>query len=112
MQINTTWCTMVSHRGYECDFVDTIPDSLSCSVCLLPLLDPHLLDCCGVKMCSPCVANNAPYVLAVFFSPSVSRAVMIVSQVNGTFCSFFHCSNIIHYRVELDYWTVSPMCLV
>ena len=41
--------------GYEYDFVDTIPDCLSCSVCLLPLRDPHLLDCCGIKMCSPCV---------------------------------------------------------
>ena len=43
--------------GYDCDFVDPIPDSLSCSICLLPLRDPHLLDCCGVKMCTPCVTR-------------------------------------------------------
>ena len=44
-------------EGYDCDFVDAVPDSLSCSVCLLTLRDPHLLDCCGVKMCAPCVSR-------------------------------------------------------
>ena len=29
--------------GYECDFVDPVPDSLSCAVCLLPFRDPHLV---------------------------------------------------------------------
>ena len=48
---------MASLRGYECDLVETIPVTLSCSVCLLPLRDPHLLDCCGVKMCAPCVSR-------------------------------------------------------
>ena len=44
-------------EGYDCDFIDTVPDSLSCCLCLLPLRDPHLLDCCGVKMCAPCISR-------------------------------------------------------
>ena len=43
--------------GYECEFVDSIPDSLSCPVCLLPFRDPHLLDCCGAKYCEVCIGR-------------------------------------------------------
>ena len=44
-------------EGYDCEFVDAVPEPLTCSVCLLTLRDPHLLDCCGVKMCGPCVSR-------------------------------------------------------
>ena len=43
--------------GYECDFVESIPESLFCPVCLLPFRDPHLLDCCGVKLCATCTGR-------------------------------------------------------
>ena len=42
--------------GYENEFVDDI-DSLSCSVCLLPFRDPHLVSCCGAKFCEPCIGR-------------------------------------------------------
>ena len=43
--------------GYDCDFIDSIPDSLSCPVCLLPFRNPHQLDCCGIKICATCVGR-------------------------------------------------------
>ena len=48
-------CAPLPVGGYECEFVDSIPESLSCPVCLLPFRDPHLLDCCGAKYCTPCI---------------------------------------------------------
>ena len=43
--------------GYENEFVDSIPDTLSCPVCLLPFRDPHLVSCCGAKFCEPCIGR-------------------------------------------------------
>ena len=43
--------------GYECEYVDPIPESLICPVCLLPFCDPHLLDCCGAKYCAECIGR-------------------------------------------------------
>ena len=43
--------------GYECEFVEAVPDSLFCPVCLLPFRDPHLLDCCGAKYCAVCIGR-------------------------------------------------------
>ena len=43
--------------GYECDFVDPVPESLSCAVCLLPFRDPHLVSCCGRKYCASCIGR-------------------------------------------------------
>ena len=43
--------------GYENEFVESIPDTLSCPVCLLPLRDPHLVSCCGAKFCEPCIGR-------------------------------------------------------
>ena len=42
-------------RGYDCDFVDPLPDELSCSICLLAFRNPHLLSCCGAKCCEECI---------------------------------------------------------
>ena len=42
-------------RGYECEFVDPLSDALCCHVCSLPYRDPHLLACCGKKICEPCI---------------------------------------------------------
>ena len=43
--------------GYECDFVDPVPESLSCPVCLLPFRDPHLVSCCGARFCELCIGR-------------------------------------------------------
>ena len=50
-------CAPLPAGGYECDFVDAIPESLSCPVCLLPFRDPHLVSCCGAKYCEPCIGR-------------------------------------------------------
>ena len=46
-----------SGAGFDCEFVDSIPESLSCPVCLLPFRDPHLVDCCGAKYCAMCIGR-------------------------------------------------------
>ena len=51
------WCAPLPTGGYECEFVEAVPDSLSCPVCLLPFRDPHLLDCCGAKYCAVCIGR-------------------------------------------------------
>ena len=43
--------------GFDCDFIHAIPDSLLCPVCLLVVRDPHILSCCGVKICQTCLAT-------------------------------------------------------
>ena len=43
--------------GYDCEFVDALPKSLECCVCRLGLRDPHVLSCCGVKVCESCVGQ-------------------------------------------------------
>ena len=50
-------CAPLPAGGYECDFVNAIPESLSCPVCLLPFRDPHLVSCCGAKYCEPCIGR-------------------------------------------------------
>ena len=41
--------------GYKNEFVDPPPDELCCFVCALPYREPHLLGCCGKKICEPCI---------------------------------------------------------
>ena len=43
--------------GFVYDFVDSVPESLSCAVCLLPFRDPHLVSCCGARFCEPCIGR-------------------------------------------------------
>ena len=50
-------CAPLPAGGYECDFVDDISEALLCPVCLLPYRDPHILDCCGAKYCTPCIGR-------------------------------------------------------
>ena len=45
----------VSLGGFDCEFIDSVPDSLQCPVCFLPFRDPQMLDCCGAKFCSSCI---------------------------------------------------------
>ena len=46
---------VTGYGGYGSKFVDPVPESLSCPVCLLPFRDPHLVGCCGRKYCESCI---------------------------------------------------------
>ena len=50
-------CAPLPVVGYENEFVDSIPDSLSCFICFLPFRDPHLVSCCGAKFCESCIGQ-------------------------------------------------------
>ena len=41
--------------GYDYEFVDALPKSLECSICLLTLRDPHVTTCCGNHFCYSCI---------------------------------------------------------
>ena len=43
--------------GYDYDFVEEPPDALVCPVCLLPCREPHLISCCGKKVCHSCISR-------------------------------------------------------
>ena len=46
-----------SRGGYDCELVDTPPDTLqtSCPVCLQILKEPCIVSCCGYRFCSECI---------------------------------------------------------
>ncbi len=37
--------------GYDYDFVNEVPDRLTCQICAKPFRDPHLVVCCGKHYC-------------------------------------------------------------
>ena len=41
--------------GYDCDFVEPVPDRLQCMICQCPSKDPHLSVCCGNLFCKSCL---------------------------------------------------------
>ena len=43
--------------GYEYEFIDPLPNSLECSICLLTLRDPHVISCCGNHFCHTCIGR-------------------------------------------------------
>ena len=45
----------MAEGGFDCSFVDSPPDDLTCSICLLVLRDPLLTGCCGNHFCRACV---------------------------------------------------------
>ena len=42
-------------KGYDYLFLDTVPERFICSICSLPMRDPHLVVCCGQKYCHSCL---------------------------------------------------------
>ncbi len=42
-------------RGLSCEFVEDPPKAFICSLCSLPLREPHLTDCCGAYYCKSCI---------------------------------------------------------
>ena len=45
---------MSSGGGYECDFVNEVPEDLVCVVCQLALKDPLQIADCGHRLCKTC----------------------------------------------------------
>ena len=43
--------------GYDCSFIEEPPHTLMCPVCLLSLREPHLISCCGKKVCKFCISR-------------------------------------------------------
>ena len=48
---------MAEIGGYDCQLTDKPPDALVCPVCLLPCREPHLISCCGIKVCNFCISR-------------------------------------------------------
>ena len=44
--------------GYEYDFVDEVPDRLTCLICAKPYRDPHLVVCCCQHYCGSCLTTS------------------------------------------------------
>jgi len=49
--------TKVSHGGYDCDFIEKIPEKFICNICTKVLRDPHLTECCGQHFCGSCIEH-------------------------------------------------------
>lgn len=50
-------CSSLPEGGFDCDFIDSPPESLTCAICLLPFRDPVLVSCCGAKYCQLCMRS-------------------------------------------------------
>ena len=44
-------------KGYDCQFVDAVPDFLICQICTCVSRDPQQTVCCGRIYCSRCLAD-------------------------------------------------------
>jgi hypothetical protein len=44
--------------GYDYDFVNEVPDRLTCQICAKPFRDPHLVVCCGKHYCGSCLTTS------------------------------------------------------
>ena len=42
--------------GYQCKFIDELPDDLLCKSCRHVARQPHLASCCGEQFCHTCIA--------------------------------------------------------
>ena len=44
-------------KGYDCDFVDPVPNSLVCLICTLVARAPQQMVCCGKVYCKACLSD-------------------------------------------------------
>ena len=44
--------------GYDYDFIDEVPERLTCQICFKPFRDPHLVVCCGKHYCGSCLTTS------------------------------------------------------
>ena len=47
----------LSH-GYNCEFIDSVPDYLCCKKCTLVAKKLSIISCCGESFCQPCIADT------------------------------------------------------
>ncbi len=47
--------SLMSQYLDRCEYVDEVPEHLTCFICLGGFNDPHLLSCCGIKYCASCI---------------------------------------------------------
>ena len=43
--------------GFNCEFIEEPPHDLTCPICFLPPRKPHLISCCGHKLCHSCISR-------------------------------------------------------
>lgn len=55
--LDTTEVGDVPVGGYDCQFVEELPDSLRCLICTNAARDPQQLDCCGKIFCQSCLSQ-------------------------------------------------------
>ena len=54
-------------KGYDCHFVDPVPNSLVCLICTLVARAPQQMVCCGKVYCKACLSDlKALYVNATY----------------------------------------------
>lgn len=67
--------------GHDCKPVEDPPDELMCPICLLPSKNPHLVSCCGRKMCNYCISQlkdtnrPCPVCRAVEYDTMIDRQI-------------------------------------
>ena len=44
----------MAEGGYECDFVNEVPEDFTCVLCLLALKNPVQMADCGHRLCKTC----------------------------------------------------------
>lgn len=81
--------------GYDCTFVDPVPDDMVCTICLSVLRDPHLLSCCGYKFCYRCIdpvmrspaGSSCPHCRETDFATMLDKALQRQILNLSVYCS-------------------------
>ena len=55
---------MAASKDFDYEFVEAVPEDLTCSICMKALCEPHLMNCCEQQFCKGCLEkwllkNNA-----------------------------------------------------
>ena len=45
----------VSGKDVEYQFVEVLPEELTCSICMKALREPHMVNCCEQSFCKECL---------------------------------------------------------
>ena len=83
-------------RGFECEFVETVPDNIQtkCLFCQLIIRDPYQADCCGSGFCHKCIESiksskkPCPSCKATDFQPVKDTRLKRTLDSMKVYCSF------------------------
>ncbi|XP_065901750.1 TNF receptor-associated factor 4-like [Dysidea avara] len=67
--------------GYDCTFVDAVPDRLVCKICDHPSRDPRMSVCCGHNFCKSCLENASK-------ATGITKSCPICRARNDKFITF------------------------